>query len=368
MSHLCIDYDNANICFIPHSSAFPNIVALPILIFPTLCEFPVVYESFYEGREDESGATGATKFKSCVDQSNAMIFIYFFAWNILYWILGYPTLVNAGEKRQKNNESESTLSTTLPHPSEDGNSELQCDTSDEMPNEDDAKENESANEPLQLTKIKYLLHLLTNAIIQTVKSPGFIAMALGFITACIPPLSNALFSSGGALRFLGSALESLGRASASVGTLIVAASLVHQAAEKNDTPQINQNIALSQTSELGIPLTAEENTTRRRVHGQESDSNDEEQQEQSTDLRSVMRRKRSSISQMSMRAMDAIRRRKPTIQMHAWFIFSRLIVTPAIVCLLIIAMDCGGVLDKMNGPELAMAKMVIIVNSCLPGQ
>ena len=57
--------------------------------------------------------------------------------------------------------------------------------------------------------------------------------------------------------------------------------------------------------------------------------------------------------------MAAIRRRKPTIRMHTWFIFSRLIITPAIVCLIIIAMDCGGVLD--NIPNLAMAKMVIIV-------
>jgi len=80
-----------------------------------------------------------------------------------------------------------------------------------------------------------------------------------------------------------------------------------------------------------------------------------------------MRRKRSSISQLSMRAMTAIQTRKPTIKMHSWFICSRLIIAPAIVCLLIVAMDCGGVLDRINGPSLAMAKMVIIVNAGLPG-
>ena len=56
------------------------VVALPILIFPTLCEYPVVYNSFYEG--DINDTTEGEKFKSCVDQSNAMIFIYFFAWNV----------------------------------------------------------------------------------------------------------------------------------------------------------------------------------------------------------------------------------------------------------------------------------------------
>jgi len=71
-------------------------------------------------------------------------------------------------------------------------------------------------------KIKHVARLFATALIQTLKSPGFISMMLGFITACIQPLSNALFSQGGALRFLGSALESLGRASSSVGTLVVA--------------------------------------------------------------------------------------------------------------------------------------------------
>lgn len=61
--------------------------------------------------------------------------------------------------------------------------------------------------------------------------------------------------------------------------------------------------------------------------------------------------------------MAAIRRRKPLFTMHAWFITSRLIVAPAIVCLIIIAMDCGGVLDGI--PNLA--KMVVIVNAGLPG-
>ena len=71
----------------------------------------MVYNAFYEG---EVGSTDAEKYKSCVDESNAMIFVYFFAWNLLYWIIGYPTLVAAGKKRQMKNDA-NTLSVTEPH-------------------------------------------------------------------------------------------------------------------------------------------------------------------------------------------------------------------------------------------------------------
>lgn len=49
--------------------------------------------------------------------------------------------------------------------------------------------------------------------------------------------------------------------------------------------------------------------------------------------------------------------------MHAWFIASRLIFAPALICALIVAMDCGGILSDI--PHLA--KMVVIVNAGLPG-
>jgi len=150
------------------------------------------------------------------------------------------------------------------------------------------------------------------------------------------------------LRFLGSALESLGRATSSVGTLIVAASLVHQS--EDETPSLEDTIANDQPQQVprGIEHVCDEegiSTTETR------------------DLRASMRRRRSSISQMSSKAIAAIRRRKPTIRMHAWFIVSRLVVAPALVCAIIIAMECSGTLDGI--PNLA--KMVVIVNAGLPG-
>jgi hypothetical protein len=48
-----------------------------------------------------------------------------------------------------------------------------------------------------------------------------------------------------------------------------------------------------------------------------------------------------------------------------WFIFSRLIVTPAFVVGLIVGFDCSGSVLLNNVPSLA--KLVIIVNSALPG-
>ena len=183
------------------------------------------------------------------------------------------------------------------------------------------------------------------------KSPGFIAMVLGIVTACIPPLRDALFSPGGALRFFGSALESLGKASSSVGILMVAASLVHHADDKEDANSTSHRDETPATecaiNEMGIPC---EHTA-------------EPVNQRPNNFRESMRRRRSSISQLSSRAVAAIRHRKPTIRMHSWFIASRLIVAPALVSSIIIGMECGGVLSGV--PNLA--KMVVIVNSCLPG-
>ena len=128
----------------------------------------------------------------------------------------------------------------------------------------------------------------------------------------------------------------------------MAASLVHQADVKSDTS------AQGAATEVGalnvsIPNNNEASSNERGV-GVDS-------------LRESMRRRRSSISQLSIRAMNAIKQRKPTLRMHFWFCFSRLIVTPACCVMLIVAGDCGGILEGVPG----LAKLVVIVNSCLPG-
>ena len=166
---------------------------------------------------------------------------------MLYWILGYPTLVSAGERRQSvATVSQPTIVDVEEHEPEvkvdieDGDGhENQCnDTTHDEREHKVVEENEPVDTQIQSSNetrrgVKYVFHLIINAFIQTLKSPGFVAMVLGFITACIPPLSNALFSQGGALRFLGSVLESLGGP-----TVVVAASLVHQELKMTHNPGI----------------------------------------------------------------------------------------------------------------------------------
>ncbi|KAL3822357.1 hypothetical protein ACHAXA_001734 [Cyclostephanos tholiformis] len=334
------------------SAAFPNILALPILIFPTLCEYPVVYDSFYEG---EDGSTEVEKLRSCVDQSNAMIFIYFFAWNLMFWILGNPALVAAGKKRREMSMASRELHLSVESVNSD-DAEVKIDVHDDREHEtiidglaDEATNNFTVEDQPEVEKelktnerckrITYVLQLIGDALLQTIKSPFLVALVLGFITASIPPLREALFASGGALRFLGSAFESLGYASASVGTLVVAASLVHEASD--DAPVADDNVIIN----------SQEPNSRTRIHDEGRTFN----------LRNSMRSKRSSFSQMSIKALAAIR--KPTIRMHAWFIVSRLIVSPAVVCLIVMGMDCGGLLNGVP----SIAKMVVIVNAGLPG-
>ena len=344
----------------------------PILIFPTLCEFPVVYDSFYEG---DDGSTEIEKLKSCVDQSNAMIFVYFFAWNLMFWILGNPALVAAGKKRREMSIAARELRISVESVNSD-DAELKIDLRDDREQqividgataeaennvvEVDRSEGEKEQKISERRKrITYILHLVAHALLQTVKSPHLVALILGFITASIPPLRDAIFSPGGALRFLGSALESLGYASASVGTLVVAASLVHEA---SDDAAANSNMIINSReapqTELSLPTDINSCV---RIHDEGRISNTEPLQQHSRNLRDTMRSSRSSFSLMSSKALAAIR--KPTIRMHAWFIVSRLIVSPAIVCLIVLGMDCGGHLDGVP----SMAKMVVIVNAGLPG-
>jgi len=344
----------------------------PILIFPTLCEFPVVYDSFYEG---DDGSTEVEKLRSCVDQSNAMIFIYFFAWNLMFWILGNPALVAAGKKRREMSIAARELHLTVESVNRD-DAEMKIDVQDdrEQQNVIDGVTDEASSNDTEVDRpegekeqkicerrksITYILHLVGIALLKTIKSPHLVALVLGFITACIPPLRDALFEPSGGLRFLGSALESLGYASASVGTLVVAASLVHEASDDAAAKSnVITNLREAPQTELSLPSEINSSV---RIHDEGRISNTEHLQQHSRSLRDSMRSRRSSFSQMSSKALAAIR--KPTIRMHAWFIISRLIVSPAIVCLIVLGMDCGGLLDGVP----SMAKMVVIVNAGLPG-
>jgi cytochrome bd-type quinol oxidase subunit 2 len=50
-------------------------------------------------------------------------------------------------------------------------------------------------------------------------------------------------------------------------------------------------------------------------------------------------------------------------RLHIWFVLSRLILSPAVVVATVVGLDCGGLLGSVP----ALAKLVVIVNSALPG-
>jgi hypothetical protein len=61
------------------AASFPNIVGLPILLFPQLCEFPVIHEGYsIIADNNKRTATSQELEAQCVLQANTMILCYFF--------------------------------------------------------------------------------------------------------------------------------------------------------------------------------------------------------------------------------------------------------------------------------------------------
>jgi predicted permease len=350
------------------AATFPNIVALPILIFPSLCEYKVVYDGF----ATEKISSDADLVQECISQSNTMIFLYFFSWSISFWSLGHPQLMNAAKatQQQKRREDDELQATTrMEHESSRSvelEVELELATIEEAANEEEAttNEEEEAQEPkppqelagsidqrqeevAETTEaVSSFLHNFGKALKQTCTSPGFLALAAGFITACIPPLQRALFDPNGPLRFLGAAAENLGLSSAAISTMVVAASLVKPLA----------SVSVEQSTVSEEEPIPEENPAM-------SDPNFGPALRQ---RRSSLREFRQSMRSGSMRILQSVPRSTPEIRrMHLWFTLSKLILTPAVVVGIILALDdCGaGVL----GGVPYIAKLVVIVNSSLPG-
>ena len=71
-----------------------------------------------------------------------------------------------------------------------------------------------------------------------------------------------------------------------------------------------------------------------------------------------------SVRQSATSAIKAVHRpRSDTLRLLAWFVTSRLIVSPAIITAIIALLDRSGLLAGVP----PMAKLVVLINSCLPG-
>lgn len=290
--------------------AFPNIVALPVLIFPALCEHEVVYDAFSE-LDNKETATADELYDDCVDQSNQMIFVYFFAWSLMFWIIGNQLLISAGQERQNISASRQEL------------------------------ENISVDEATIQSSRRTIKHSVVNGLKAVIESSGFIAMTLGFLTASITPLQSALFETGGGMRFIGSSLESLADASPSFGTVIVAASLIRSPLKVDHCNDDDQIVNISEEAVLnGEGVTGRVERVKRSLGY--------------INVKSTC----MEFLKMVSKAVNS-----PSLNMHLWFITSRLILSPAIICAFLIALDCSGALHGIN----PLVKMVILVNAAVPG-
>lgn len=324
-----VDFDSLRI-----AASFPNIVALPILIFPALCEYPVVYEAF------------GGSYARCVDESTSKIFAYFFSWSFLFWTFGQSKLMAAANQRLK----DSTLATTAAQPSAE-ETVLGTEQSAEAVGVEIEHNNDGPSPDVPTTALRAFGSRTRDSMAKTFLSPGFLAMMFGFITGCIPLLQEALFSQGGALRFIGAAIDTMGTASSSISTIVVAASLVPSSGTVANEAAVMEDDRVAVESELHDPDPIESPIM--------SDPNFGPRRRTAA-IRNVTSavRRRSSLILESIRRSD-----RDMIRLHLWFFLSRLILTPAIVSGGLVALECAGALGAVSN----LSKLVIIINSALPG-
>jgi predicted permease len=351
-------------CALRIAATFPNIVALPILIFPSLCEYRVVYEGFFQASLDPDTVSDPSVMReTCEAKANTMIFCYFFSWSLLFYSIGQPQLI-AAAKRPTANLKDSTSAEEAQQTEEtDETSQVQINPSDHTENKVSDTQvitplGGEVQHCLRSNKESSsgMISTFRRALYQMSTSPGFVVILLGFLTGCIRPLHEALFKSGGALRFLGSAIETLGQASSPMSTMIVAASLVPpRISVEEDTSANNGDGCESTSSNLLEALT--ENPT---MH----DPNLGTQQpcgHPKSSLQSV----HHFLWAGSLRLLQAFpRSNSEQLRLLVWFILSRLIVSPLIVVGTLVGLECGTSL-LVDVP--ALAKLVVVVNACLPG-
>ncbi|KAL3931702.1 MAG: hypothetical protein SGBAC_011187 [Bacillariaceae sp.] len=315
--------------------------------------FPLVHNGYMREQFGDDGLSPEEMEEKCIEQANTLIFCYFFGFMFLFWGVGYPQLIGAAEDKALEASNKSTAAEASRQqgaPSQNDNCQQSSSpiAIDEGIIDAERKEENSAigdtqaqeDENSEENRFGAFSNTI-NACKKTFTSPGFIASILGFITACIPPLQRALFEAEAPLRFLGSAIEALGTASSSMSTIIVAASLVPAKDESESAREAD---------------TSQENGDRRDLA---------ETTNRQSDRMARMTSLRHSISSRSIRMVKAMTRSTPEMRrLYLWFCLSRLVVAPAFVVGIILALDCGfHVLDPV--PRLAI--LVVIVNSCLPG-
>ena len=167
------------------ASTFPNIVVLPLIVFPTLCEYEVVHDLIKEDVMDDTD-DNVDIFGFCQNQVNAIVFTYFFGFCVVFWSVGYKVLTSLKNRYiEEENIEQSPLGYSM------------------VANYDSSEQLIPSILSRRLNSMKEMLKSIFTA-------PGFISLMCGCVISCIPPLQRALFDFGGSVRVVGSALESIG--------------------------------------------------------------------------------------------------------------------------------------------------------------
>ncbi len=319
-------YEEENFNALRIAISFPNIVALPIIIFPALCEFEVFHEYGEIGDETVSSSiTLQENIAQCEVEANTVVFTYFFGFNILFWSFGYRTLKRL-QISQPNN--------------------------DDFAGEEPSIRQRTNGFDSMLVFFKRSLFLSYEMIKDILISPGFMIMLLSFATACVKSLQDALFVPGGALRVIGSTLESLTGAGATMATIVVAAALA------DDTRDEENTVVESEHSSNNVTIYQEQ------MKSGESRNSDVEQMSSTNSNNDAHEQEHTLILQQDNQGTSKSFFRKivehPTFKVQVWHVVARLFVTPAVVFGMLLKLDC-----IINISPIA--KLVLLINSSLPG-
>ena len=372
------------------ASSFPNVVAIPVLVFPSLCEYEVVYSGFI----DEARVAGRGPIEQCSNSLNAMTFSYFFAWIFMFFLMGNRVLVSAGARKKRQSVAASLAAgleagggdSPADLGGEDDGDSISISTSTSpgpgpgpSPSDRPAFAAETAAEIIGggvggVAGEGPALGILA-AIRGSVLNPGAIALWCGLATALIGPLQAALFGPGGTLRFAGSAVESLAQALPSVATMITAATLAHPGDGDGDGGAADDGRGRWWSAPVPPPLPPPGGG------GGGGGGPTPAERPGTSGLRRSLRRASSRAGSTVLRGSRLLgpALRGPTFRMHLWFNLTRLVATPALVCGCLIGLDCrlpglfggsgsgGGGGGGGGGAGVPhMAKLVVLLNSAVP--
>ncbi len=168
------------------------------------------------------------------------------------------------------------------------------------------------------------------------------------------------------MRVIGSALEALAAAGATFATIVVAAALSPRHVEHETDESIDEMVSM-------VEATRHADYEQRSFNDSESheDMSEIESLPDSAKVQHSEKKEDHHVGMISTRCWLSCTSIRDSFQnlssddlkIYIWQITSRLLVTPAVVYLILIKLDCSGMLDDVP----PIATIVLLINSALPG-